>query len=232
MISWITSDSPFPPLETALITPNGLLAAGGDLSPKRLIEAYRQGIFPWFNAGEPILWWSPNPRMVLFPNELKISHSLYKTLHNSHYEIRIDSAFNQVMQACALPRKEKTGTWIHSDILSAYTALYNMGIAHSIETWENGELSGGLYGIAQGKVFFGESMFFKTPNASKIAFVHLVKQLERWGFGMIDCQMKTIHLASLGAREITRIEFAQKLKQLVTSPNQDQKWHFDYVWRK
>jgi len=227
MSFWLTPDSFFPPLETALVKPNGLLAAGGDLSPERLIEAYRSGIFPWFNANETILWWSPDPRMVLFPSELRISRSLNKILRNSNYEVRVDSAFSQVIQACAEPRKGQSGTWIHSDMVSAYTVLHEMGLAHSVETWVGGELVGGLYGIAQGKMFFGESMFSRTHDASKIAFVHLVKQLERWNFKMIDCQMKTAHLASFGAREIPRKEFSQKLKELVNYSNQIKKWKFD-----
>ncbi len=227
MSFWLTPDSFFPPLETALVKPNGLLAAGGDLSPERLIEAYHSGIFPWFNANETILWWSPDPRMVLFPSELRISRSLNKILRNSNYEVRVDSAFSQVIQACAEPRKGQSGTWIHSDMVSAYTVLHEMGLAHSIETWVGGELVGGLYGIAQGKMFFGESMFSRTHDASKIAFVHLVKQLERWNFKMIDCQMKTAHLASFGAREIPRKEFSQKLKELVNYSNQIKKWKFD-----
>ncbi len=227
MSFWLTPDSFFPPLETALVKPNGLLAAGGDLSPERLIEAYHSGIFPWFNANETILWWSPDPRMVLFPSELRISRSLNKILRNSNYEVRVDSAFSQVLQACAEPRKGQPGTWIHSDMVSAYTVLHEMGLAHSVETWVGGELVGGLYGIAQGKMFFGESMFSRIHDASKIAFVHLVKQLERWNFKMIDCQMKTAHLASFGAREIPRKEFSQKLKELVNYPNQIEKWQFD-----
>ncbi|MEE8208372.1 MAG: leucyl/phenylalanyl-tRNA--protein transferase [Nitrosomonadaceae bacterium] len=227
MSFWLTPDSFFPPLETALVKPNGLLAAGGDLSPERLIEAYHSGIFPWFNANETILWWSPDPRMVLFPSELRISRSLNKILRNSNYEVRVDSAFSQVIQACAEPRKGQSGTWIHSDMVSAYTVLHEMGLAHSVETWVGGELVGGLYGIAQGKMFFGESMFSRTHDASKIAFVHLVKQLERWNFKMIDCQMKTAHLASFGAREIPRKEFSQKLKELVNYSNQIEKWQFD-----
>jgi leucyl/phenylalanyl-tRNA---protein transferase len=228
MIPWLTPESPFPPLNTALIQPNGLLAAGGDLSPQRLIQAYRCGIFPWFNEDEPILWWSPNPRMVLFPEELKISRSLRKTLKKGNYEIRVDSAFSQVMEACAKPRKDHAGTWIHAEMISAYTRLHEMKLAHSVETWIDGELMGGLYGIAQGKIFFGESMFSHVANASKIAFVHLVRQLGRWDFHMIDCQMKTAHLASLGGREISRKEFSQKLKELVNYPERVEKWYFDH----
>lgn len=217
---------PFPPLETALAKPNGLLVAGGDLSPQRLIEAYRHGIFPWFNADEPILWWSPDPRMVLLPSELKISRSLKKTLNKNNYEIRMDSAFSQVMQACAAPRKGQSGTWIHPEMISAYAALHEIGLAHSVETWVDDELVGGLYGISQGKMFFGESMFSCIPDASKIAFVHLVKQLQRWNFDMIDCQMKTAHLASFGAREISRTEFSQRLGELVDYPERIGKWCF------
>jgi len=228
MIPWLTPESHFPPLDTALLKPSGLLAAGGDLSPQRLIEAYRRGIFPWFNEGEPILWWSPDPRMVLFPGELKISRSLRKTLKKDNYEIRVDNAFSEVIQACAAPRGEQPGTWIHAEMISAYTALHEMGVAHSVEVWMRGELMGGLYGVSQGKVFFGESMFSRIPDTSKIAFVHLVKQLERWGFHMIDCQMKTTHLASLGGREISREEFGQKLKELVNYTERVEKWCFDH----
>ena len=227
MSFWLTSRLFFPPLEDALVEPNGLLAAGGDLSPERLIKAYRCGIFPWFNENETILWWSPDPRMVLFPNELKISHSLNKILKKRDYEIRVDSAFNEVIRACAAPRKGQAGTWIHSDMISAYITLHEMGLAHSVETWVDGKLKGGLYGVTQGKIFFGESMFSQIDNASKIAFVHLVKQLEKWNYSMIDCQMKTTHLASFGAREIPRKEFSQKLKELVNYPNQIKKWQFD-----
>lgn len=231
MIYWLNPyDEYFPPLEMALEEPNGLLAAGGDLSPRRLLSAYRFGIFPWFSQGEPILWWSPDPRMVLFPGKLKIARSLHRTLKKHHYEIRTDSAFTSVMRACAAPRKEQSGTWIHPEMISAYTVLHELGVAHSVETWIEGELAGGLYGIALGKMFFGESMFSHVTDASKIAFVHLVKQLERWNFGMIDCQMKTRHLASLGAREIPRIDFIQLLNNLVMAPGKAEKWHFDYIY--
>ena len=227
MIPWLTSESRFPTLNTALREPNGLLAAGGDLSPRRLIEAYRSGIFPWFNSGEPVLWWSPDPRMVLFPGQVKISRSLRRVLKKGRYEIRVDSAFNEVMKACAAPRPQQSGTWIHGEMVSAYSTLHEMGMAHSVETWIEGELAGGLYGVAQGRAFFGESMFSRVPNASKIALVHLARQLQRWGFGMIDCQMKTAHLASLGATEIAREEFSQRLKELVNYPARAEKWCFD-----
>jgi leucyl/phenylalanyl-tRNA--protein transferase len=228
MIPWLTPESSFPPLNSALINPNGLLAVGGDLSPQRLIEAYRCGIFPWFNEGEPVLWWSPDPRMVLFPAELRVSRSLRRKLKKGNYEIRVDSAFSEVMRACAQPRKERPGTWIHADMISAYAALHEMGLAHSVEVWIGGELIGGLYGVAQGRMFFGESMFSRASDASKIAFVHLVKQLERRGFRMIDCQMKTAHLASLGGREVPRKEFSQRLKELVNYPERVEKWCFDH----
>lgn len=216
----------FPPVENALTEPNGLLAAGGDLSPQRLLAAYRKGIFPWFNEDDPILWWSPDPRMVLFPAELKISRSLRKTLKKNHYQICTDRSFIQVMEACAAPRKGQAGTWIHPQMIAAYSALHEIGLAHSVETWVDGELAGGLYGVALGKVFFGESMFSRQPDASKIAFVHLVKQLQYWEYGMIDCQVRTGHLASLGAREIARTEFSHKLDALITGIEPGKKWNF------
>ncbi|MCB1985420.1 MAG: leucyl/phenylalanyl-tRNA--protein transferase [Burkholderiales bacterium] len=220
------SDSLFPPLEEALLEPNGLLAVGGDLSPNRLINAYKNGIFPWFNENEPILWWSPNPRMVLFPGELKVSRSLKKSIKKNNYLIRTDLHFTQVMQACAAPRKNQAGTWIHPEMIAAYSTLHEIGLAHSVETWMNGELVGGLYGIALGSVFFGESMFSCAPDASKIAFVHLVKQLAEWNFVLIDCQTSTAHLASLGAREIPRTEFSRLLNKWIKHPEQGKKWNF------
>jgi leucyl/phenylalanyl-tRNA--protein transferase len=228
MIAFLDTDTPFPPVEQALLKPNGLLAAGGDLSAQRLLDAYRHGIFPWFNVGEPILWWSPDPRMVLIPEEFKISKSLRKTLRNKCYEVRVDSAFRQVMRACAAPRREQAGTWIHEDMIAAYTGLHQMGVAHSVETWMNGSLVGGLYGIAIGRMFYGESMFSHATDASKIAIAHLAAQLQRWGYGMIDCQMNTSHLASLGAREIPRAEFMHRLRELIHYPNTPQKWQFDH----
>jgi leucyl/phenylalanyl-tRNA---protein transferase len=226
MIPLLNYNTSFPPLEEALIEPNGLLAAGGDLSLQRLITAYRTGIFPWFNEGEPILWWSPDPRMVLFPNELKISRSLRKTLKKNPYTICFDRHFSQVMHACAAPRKGQSGTWIHPEMISAYTKLHQMGLAHSVEVWIDNTLVGGLYGVALGKVFFGESMFSNVADASKIAFVHLVKQLDDWGYGLIDCQVRTEHLASLGAREIPRAEFSQQLSVLITHIDKGDKWEF------
>ena len=226
MIPWLTADAPFPPVGRALRSPNGLLAAGGDLSAPRLLEAYRHGIFPWFNPGEPILWWSPAPRMVLFPGEFKISKSLGKTLRNAAYEVRCDTAFEEVMRSCAAPRGKQSGTWISEDMIAAYCALHELGYAHSVETWMDGKLVGGLYGIAIGHMFYGESMFSRASNASKIALVHLARQLERWQFGMIDCQMRTAHLASLGAREIPRSEFTARLRELINC-EPVKRWRFD-----
>lgn len=227
MNSIFTSGTSFPPLDRALKEPNGLLAMGGDLTPQRLLEAYRKGIFPWFNEGEPILWWSPDPRMVLFPDELRISRSLSKELKKSDYQIRADHRFSEVMQACAAPRKGQAGTWIHPEMIAAYTTLHEMKFAHSVEMWVDDELVGGLYGIALGQIFFGESMFSRAPNASKIAFVHLVKQVQEWGFGLIDCQVKTNHLASLGAREIPRAAFAQYLRELISESPGGEHWCFE-----
>jgi leucyl/phenylalanyl-tRNA--protein transferase len=219
-----TNLPPFPPVELALTQPNGLLATGGDLSPERLLEAYRHGIFPWFNEDDPILWWSPNPRMVLFPSEFKISHSLRKVLRNGAFEMRWDTNFEQVMRSCAAPRKGQAGTWILEEMIAAYCELHRLGYAHSVETWMDGELVGGLYGMAIGKMFYGESMFSRRTNASKIALAHLCKQLEFWDFGMIDCQMNTPHLASLGAHEIPREEFILRLQELIQYPGISSPW--------
>ena len=228
MIHWLRPAEPFPPVETALAEPNGLLAAGGELSAERLLEAYRQGIFPWFNEGQPVLWWSPDPRMVLLPAELRVARSLAKVLRNCAYEVRADSAFRTVMQACAAPRNHQNGTWISPAMIEAYHALHRRGIAHSIETWIDGELAGGLYGVAIGRMFYGESMFTRVTDASKIALVHLVRQLERWGFGMIDCQMHTAHLARMGGRDIPRAAFTRKLGDLVNYPPISGTWVLDH----
>ena len=210
----------FPAIDTALTEPNGLLAVGGCLSAQRIISAYKQGIFPWYSPGEPILWWSPNPRLVLFPEKLKISHSLKKTIRKKSFGITYDQSFSQVMQYCAAPRTEDTGTWITEEIYQAYTHLYNQGVAHSFEAKCDNELVGGLYGIAIGQVFFGESMFHRKTDASKVAFYHLVKQLAEWGYRLIDCQVHTNHLSSLGAEEIDRKDFARLLnKYCSVQPN-------------
>ena len=227
MISWIEKGDDFPPLDCALAEPNGLLAAGADLSPARLLTAYRSGIFPWYGKDQPILWWSPDPRMVLFPAEFRVPRSLAKRLRRRDYEIRTDTAFEAVMRACAAPRDGDAGTWVTPDMVAAYCELHRLGHAHSVETWIDGELAGGLYGIALGRAFYGESMFTRAPDASKIALAHLVQQLTRWQFGMIDCQMNTAHLARFGAREIPRSEFSRRLAELVNYPSSAAGWRFD-----
>ncbi|MFN7087929.1 MAG: leucyl/phenylalanyl-tRNA--protein transferase [Burkholderiales bacterium] len=227
MIPWLDPRDPFPPVSRALREPNGLLAAGADLSPARLLDAYRHGIFPWYSDGEPLLWWSPDPRMVLFPAELRLTRSLKKRLRRRDHQIRTDTSFERVMRECAALRPGQEGTWITEDMVQAYCALHAQGFAHSVETWIDGELAGGLYGIALGRMFYGESMFTRATDASKLAFAHLVRQFERWGFGMIDCQMKTAHLASFGAREIPRPEFMRKLQELVNYPPHNGAWRFD-----
>ena len=218
MIPWLGDDTPFPPVSKALKSPNGLLCAGGDLSPERLIDAYSHGIFPWFSDGDPILWWSPDPRMVLYPEELRVSRSLRKTVARGAYETRYDTAFREVMQACAAPRDGQGGTWIVPEMVDAYTRLHERGLAHSVESWLDGELAGGLYGVALGKVFFGESMFTRAPDASKVALVRLVERLKPAGYRVIDCQQATAHLASLGAREIPRKAFAQLVRESIQYP--------------
>ena len=228
MIPWLYPTDPFPPLDTALEYPNGLLAAGGDLSVPRLLDAYRRGIFPWYSEGEPILWWSPNPRMALFPWELRVSRSLAKRLRRRDYEVRADTAFDAVMKGCAAPRGGQAGTWITPQMTRAYRALRAQGYAHSVETWIGGELAGGLYGVAIGGMFYGESMFTRVTDASKIAFVHLVRQLERWRFGLIDCQMRTAHLESLGAREISRRDFTSRMQELLNYRHYPGPWRFSH----
>jgi len=204
-------NQPFPSTDLALTEPDGLLAVGGCLSPTRILNAYRQGIFPWFNPDDPILWWSPNPRFVLFPAQLHISRRLAKTLRSERFSFKIDSAFSQVIDACSQPRIDSNGTWISDGIKQAYTQLHQQGIAHSAEAWFEGELVGGLYGIAMGQLFFGESMFHRKTDASKVAFAHLVTHLSHWGYQLIDCQVYTEHLESLGAIEIPRTDFVKYL---------------------
>ncbi len=238
MIPWLVGDAPFPPVRTALVEPNGLLCAGGDLSPSRILDAYRRGIFPWFSPGEPILWWSPDPRMVLFPSEFKISRSLGRTLRSERYEVRLDTAFADVIDACAhTTRPGQPGTWITAAMRRAYRHLHELGWAHSVETWIKGEhgdeLVGGLYGIAIGRMFYGESMFSRRTDASKIAAAHLARFLESQGFGMVDCQMRTDHLASLGAREIPRADFLRRLEALIGREPRPVRWARDgaaYEW--
>lgn len=208
--------TPFPPLQDALLEPNGLIAIGGDLTAQRLISAYCKGIFPWYSEDEPILWWSPNPRMVLFPDELKIANSLKKVIKQTRFEIRINTAFEQVIRACSkAPRPNQTGTWISEDIVQAYTHLHQLGYAMSVESWQDHVLVGGCYGVKIGQMFYGESMFYHVADASKVAFVHLVEHLKAQGVGMIDCQMKTSLLASFGGREIPRQDFINTLTTLI-----------------
>ncbi|MBD3609855.1 MAG: leucyl/phenylalanyl-tRNA--protein transferase [Gammaproteobacteria bacterium] len=215
---WLDPDRPelFPDVSLALHEPDGLLAVGGDLSPERILHAYSQGIFPWYSDGQPILWWSPDPRAVLYPAQLKISRSLRKTLRKQEYQISLDQDFRGVIQACAEPREEQEGTWITDEMRDAYINLHNLGYAHSVEAWYNDELVGGVYGISIGRIFYGESMFARRTDASKVAFVHLVKQLANWDFKLIDCQVSSEHLFSLGAVEIPRYEFLQEIQQLIS----------------
>ena len=197
----------FPPTTQALSEPNGLLAAGGDLSPEQLLAAYQRGIFPWFDASQPILWWSPSPRLVLRPHTLHISKSMRKMLRQAPYQVTTDRAFTDVIAACAEPRDDQDGTWITRQIQQAYTRLHRLGYAHSVEAWDRDVLVGGLYGMALGRVFFGESMFSRVSNASKYGFITLVEALQALNFGLIDCQVHTPHLSSLGAEEIDRSTF-------------------------
>lgn len=228
-IHWLSLEHPqrFPDVERALDEPNGLLAVGGDLSEERLLAAYRRGIFPWYSEGEPILWWSPDPRAVLFPEHVRISRSLRKTLRRRVFEVTLDEAFPDVVSACAGPRERTRGTWITSEVFRAYCHLHERGLAHSVECWQDGRLVGGLYGLAIGAVFFGESMFSHATDASKVALVHLVWQLRRWNFGVIDCQVGSAHLASLGAIDIPRREFLRLITQGCALPTILGPWHFE-----
>ncbi|QKE63450.1 leucyl/phenylalanyl-tRNA--protein transferase [Aquipseudomonas campi] len=221
MLTWLQRATlDFPPLDKALREPNGLLAAGGDLSPARLVAAYRHGCFPWYSQGQPLLWWSPDPRTVLFPYEFHLSRSLTKLIRQQRFTVSFDRDFASVIQACAEPRAYADGTWITESMQSAYLHLHHQGIAHSVEVWENGQLVGGLYGLAMGQLFFGESMFSRTDNASKVGFATLVGKLREWGFVLIDCQMPTQHLHSFGARAIPRSEFATYLQHHLDQPCQ------------
>ena len=225
MIPWLRGSAPFPPVEKALKSPNGLLCAGGDLAPERLLAAYSRGIGPWYSEGDPILWWSPDPRMVLFPEELKVSRSLRKAVARGTFEIRVDTSFREVMEMCAGPRDGQAGTWIVEEIVAAYTRLHEIGFAHSVESWREGQLVGGLYGVALGQAFFGESMFARETDASKAALVHLVERLRRADFRVIDCQQNTAHLASLGAHEIPRAAFSRLLRESIQYPLAGARWH-------
>lgn len=227
MIPWLTGTPRFPPVESALDDPPGLLAAGGELEPEWLLAAYRQGIFPWYCAGEPILWWSPDPRLVLVPSRMKISRSLGRTLRQHRFEIRFDTAFSDVVVACAAPREPGAGTWITEEMQAAYRRMHELGYAHSVETWHEGSLVGGLYGIGLGRAFFGESMFSRRTDASKVALAHLARYLESRNFAVIDCQMKTAHLISLGAFEIPRAEFRAGLDVWTQQGDGPGRWRED-----
>lgn len=218
-IPWLDPEDPaaFPDPETALRDPDGLLAAGGELSPERLLAAYRLGIFPWFGDGQPILWWSPDPRAVLEPGALKISRSLAKTLRNGRFEVALDTDFDAVIAACAEPREGQDGTWITESMQRAYRELHRLGYAHAVSVHRDGRLVGGLYGLAIGGAFFGESMFSRASDASKVALVHLCRRLEAHGFGLIDCQMMTRHIATLGARFMPRRDFTARIAELVAA---------------
>ena len=225
MIPWLAERSPFPPVERALKHPNGLLAAGGDLSAERLLAAYRNGIFPWYSEGEPLLWWSPDPRMVLYTAEMKISRTLTKSTRNRGYEVRIDTAFSRVLEGCAGARRGQPGTWLGPDMRAAYLRLHELGYAHCFETWQADTLVGGLYGMAIGRMFYGESMFSRATDASKVALAALACELRARGFPMIDCQMNTPHLASLGAREIKRTDFLRAVSALVSYAEPPGRWN-------
>jgi len=227
MIPWLDAHTPFPDVSEALTTDApGLLAAGGDLSPTRLLAAYQRGIFPWFSEGQPILWWSTDPRMVLRTADFKVSESLKRALKriekssrgDGRWQVRFDGDFEGVMRACAAPRRDGPGTWISEDIISGYTGLHEMGYAHSAELWLDGELVGGAYGVSIGTMFYGESMFARVTDGSKVALAYLVHFLRRHGVELIDCQQETGHLASLGARPIPRHDFVEHLKKCIVQP--------------
>lgn len=226
---WLNSHDPgdFPDVSLALTEPDGLLAVGGDLTVKRLLTAYQRGIFPWYSEDQPILWWSPDPRTVLFPEQLKISRSLRKTLRNKPFTVSFDRAFTEVIQACSEPRPDQNGTWISEEMQQAYIRLHAEGHAHSVECWLDSKLVGGLYGVSIGKVFFGESMFSRTSDASKVAFVCLVKHLQAKGYPLIDCQVHSEHLESLGASNIPRVEFIGFLEKYCQEKGWDNPWQVE-----
>lgn len=215
----------FPPLSQALTEPNGLLALGGDLRPARLLEAYRSGIFPWYSDGQPILWWSPDPRTVLIPADVHVARSLAKTLRQRRFEVTFDRDFAGVVSACAAPRSYSADTWITREMAAAYRELHELGHAHSIECRRDGELLGGVYGVALGRVFFGESMFSRARDASKVALVSLCRLLAGWGYQLFDCQMETEHLARFGAQALPRAEFASRLRSLIEQAPAAPAWH-------
>jgi leucyl/phenylalanyl-tRNA--protein transferase len=226
-LRWLSSADAadrFPPASQALTEPNGLLAAGGDLSPKRLLAAYRRGIFPWYEEGQPILWWSPDPRAVLRPESVKVSRSLRRSLNKGGFELKIDHAFDAVVAACAEPRRYTDATWITREMAAAYAHLHSMGWAHSFESWRDGELVGGLYGVAIGRVFFGESMFTRATDASKVALVRLAEHLAARSFQLIDCQVASAHVATLGATSLSRADFLALLDEYCEPPGEPKRW--------
>ena len=220
-------EQPFPPPHRAMREPNGLLAIGGDLSMTRMIRAYSSGIFPWYNPNEPILWWCPDPRAVLEPTQFHVSHSLAKRLKKADHALTLDSAFEAVLDACAAPRRGGHGTWLGSDMKNAYMELHRHGFAHSVEVWSEGILVGGLYGVALGRAFFGESMFSMVADGSKIALYHLCRQLSAWGFNMVDCQVASAHLGTLGAVEMPRERFLLRLRHAIQHAGRVGLWRFE-----
>jgi leucyl/phenylalanyl-tRNA---protein transferase len=219
----LTRELIFPPSHYA--DPDGLLAVGGDLSPERLLLAYRQGIFPWYSEETPPLWWSPDPRLVLFPKEIKVSKSFRRVLKKQRFQVTMDRAFLEVIRRCATVRRvHGQGTWIVPEMVDAYHLLHQLGYAHSVESWQDGNLVGGLYGVALGRVFFGESMFTEKTDASKVALVLLVQLLQQWDFELIDCQVTTAHLKRFGAREISRREFLEHLARASREPDRRGSW--------
>lgn len=229
-LPWLSQqDTWFPDPETALSDPDGLLAVGGDLNTERLLTAYRRGIFPWFSDDQPILWWSPDPRCVLFPEEVHIARSLRRRLNQHSLNITVDKAFPEVMSLCGRLRAE--GTWITQDMEHAYNRLHELGYAHSFEAWDSdGELVGGLYGVALGRCFFGESMFSRERDASKVVLVHVCRQLAQWGYPLFDCQVENPHLLSMGARLIPRSEFLSILRKNVDAPAPNERWELYWTW--
>jgi leucyl/phenylalanyl-tRNA--protein transferase len=217
-------------VEQALEYPEGLLAAGGDLSPARLVNAYRQGIFPWYSEGQPILWWSPAPRCVLYPQSVHVSRRLRRHYHQGGFSLTADRAFEEVIEACAAPRPGQDETWITGDMLEAYVRLHRLGIAHSVETWVDGKLAGGIYGLALGRVFFGESMFSRQQDASKVALVALCRQLQSWDFTVLDCQVSNPHLLSMGAVEVSRETFQDMLKTALEAGHWQQDFSCEPRW--
>lgn len=230
MVPFLGPNDPLPPAESARREPNGLLAAGGGLSVPRLVDAYARGVFPWFSDGDPVLWWCPDPRLILPTDAVHVSRSLARRLARDDYRVTLDTAFGPVMQACAEPREHEEGTWISAEMIAAYEALHAAGHAHSLEIWQEDALVGGIYGVAIGAAFFGESMFSRVSDGSKLAVVWLAAQLGRWGVPFIDCQVRSDHLVRMGAVEVARREFLRRLRPLVAAPGPGP-WRLDHDLR-